>query len=33
MKGREEDQWQRETCQQSGAEFVNAVAQRGLAGI
>lgn len=33
MKGRDEDRWQRETCQRPGAEFVKAVAERGFAGI
>jgi phosphoglycerol transferase len=33
MKGREEDRWQRETCRQSEAELVQALAERGFAGI
>jgi phosphoglycerol transferase len=33
MKGRDEDRWQRETCQRPAEEFVQAVADRGFAGI
>lgn len=33
MKGRDEDRWQRETCQRPAAELVKAIAERGFAGI
>jgi phosphoglycerol transferase len=33
MKGRDEDRWQRETCQRPTAELVKAIAERGFAGI